>query len=74
MVDCCLKLKWVYAFMFFTDLQGKEDVLELRLAALKGHRDKLRYLLGVKLNNLVVRIKKYQGEGGLDENKTSELK
>jgi hypothetical protein len=64
-IECCEKLKWIYAFTFFTDMKNRKDAFEFSLGEYEKYKENLLKLLAVDL-------KQFMGEVE-DKNKTGKL-
>lgn len=66
-IECCEKLKWIYAFTYFHDLKYRKDSFEFSLGEYERYKENLLKLLAADLKAFVIGIEEMGKEGPLDE-------
>lgn len=52
-IECCEKLKWIYAFTYFTALGARKDAFDFSLGEYEKYKENLLKLLAVDLKRFV---------------------
>jgi hypothetical protein len=66
-IECCEKLKWIYAFTYFTDMGQKKDAFEFSMGEYEKYKENLLKLLAVDLKNFMAEVEKAAKEDLLNE-------
>lgn len=55
-IECCEKLKWIYAFTFFTEMKARKEAFEFSLGEYEKYKENLLKLLAVDLKNFIQEV------------------
>jgi len=65
-IECCEKLKWIYAFTYFTDMKARKDAFEFSLGEYEKYKENLLKLLAVDLKNFIGEVEQAEKHGPIN--------